>query len=118
VERTIVVNSELEDFWYPLLLEAKCSHSATERIRSIEKSNDLIGNRTRELPCVPPFSVRFEMNLYIVYYLEESLYEELSPVTICTICFDILKLCILPTECICVFRVVLTINSDCFPKQH
>jgi hypothetical protein len=30
----------------------------------------------------------------------------------CTICFNILKLCILPTECICVFRVVLTINSD------
>jgi hypothetical protein len=24
----------------------------------------------------------------------------------------------LPTECICVFRMVLTINSDCFPKQH
>jgi hypothetical protein len=28
------------------------------------------------------------------------------------------KLCILPTQCICVFRMVLTINSDCFPKQH
>jgi hypothetical protein len=25
---------------------------------------------------------------------------------------------ILPTECIHVFRMVLTINSDCFPKQH
>jgi hypothetical protein len=24
----------------------------------------------------------------------------------------------LPTECICVFCMVLTINSDCFPKQH
>jgi hypothetical protein len=22
------------------------------------------------------------------------------------------------TECVCVFRMVLTINSDCFPKQH
>jgi hypothetical protein len=22
------------------------------------------------------------------------------------------------TDCICVFRMVLTINSDCFPKQH
>jgi hypothetical protein len=29
---------------------------------------------------------------------------------------NIQKLCILPTQCICVFRVVLTINSDCFPK--
>jgi hypothetical protein len=35
-----------------------------------------------------------------------------------TTSFNILKLCILPTECIFVFRVVLTINSDCFPKQH
>jgi hypothetical protein len=23
-----------------------------------------------------------------------------------------------PTQYICVFRVVLTVNSDCFPKQH
>jgi hypothetical protein len=28
------------------------------------------------------------------------------------------KLYILPTQCIGVFRKVLTINSDCFPKQH
>jgi hypothetical protein len=28
------------------------------------------------------------------------------------------KLYILPTQCICVFRMVLTINSDCFRKQH
>jgi hypothetical protein len=28
------------------------------------------------------------------------------------------KLHILPTECIYVFRMVLTINSNCFPKQH
>jgi hypothetical protein len=39
-------------------------------------------------------------------------------VTICTTCYNTLKLCILPTQCICVFRVVLTINTDCFPKQH
>jgi hypothetical protein len=32
--------------------------------------------------------------------------------------FNTTKLCILPTQCICVFRMVLTINSDCFPKQH
>jgi hypothetical protein len=28
------------------------------------------------------------------------------------------KLCILPIECICVFCMILTINSNCFPKQH
>jgi hypothetical protein len=32
-----------------------------------------------------------------------------------TTCFSIQKL---PTEHICVFRMVPTINSDCFPKQH
>jgi hypothetical protein len=30
----------------------------------------------------------------------------------------ILKLYILPTECVVVFRMVLTINSEFFPKQH
>jgi hypothetical protein len=35
-----------------------------------------------------------------------------------TVCLNTLKLCILPTQCICVFRMVLKINSDCFPKQH
>jgi hypothetical protein len=39
-------------------------------------------------------------------------------VTICTTRFNTPKLYILPTQCICVFRMVLTINSDCFPKQH
>jgi hypothetical protein len=33
-----------QDSWYSFLLEAG-------RIRSIEKSNDLIGNRTRDLPA-------------------------------------------------------------------
>jgi hypothetical protein len=32
--------------------------------------------------------------------------------------FNILKLCIVLTQCICVFHVILTVNSDCFPKQH
>jgi hypothetical protein len=36
----------------------------------------------------------------------------------CTTRFNVVKLCILPTQCTCVFRMVLTINSDCFPKQH
>jgi hypothetical protein len=39
-------------------------------------------------------------------------------VTICITCVNTLNLPILPTECIYVFRMVLTINSDCFPKQH
>jgi hypothetical protein len=42
-----------------------------------------------------------------------------SPVVnVYTACFNILKLFILGTYCVHVFRMVLTVNSDCFPKQH
>jgi hypothetical protein len=42
-----------EDFWYSFLLEAESTqgHRAAGRIRSIEKFNDLIGSRTRDLPA-------------------------------------------------------------------
>jgi hypothetical protein len=42
-----------EDSRYSFLLEAESTpgHSAAGEIRSIEKSNDLIGNRTRDLPA-------------------------------------------------------------------
>jgi hypothetical protein len=52
-------------------------HSATRRIRSIEKSNDTIGNRTRDLPAcsiVPqPTTLRFKKS-YILgnnFYLKK-----------------------------------------------
>jgi hypothetical protein len=49
----------------------------------------------------------------------EGLLNPESPeVAIYTTYFNITKFCILPTECSCVFCMVLTINSDCFPKQH
>jgi hypothetical protein len=42
-----------------------------------------------------------------------------SPVvTIHTTCFHILKLFILATQCVCAFRVVLTINSSFLPKHQ
>jgi hypothetical protein len=42
-----------EDSWYSFLLEAgrPQGHSAAVKIRSIEKSGDLIGIRTRDLPA-------------------------------------------------------------------
>jgi hypothetical protein len=42
-----------EDSWYSFLLEAESTpgHSEAGRISSIEKSNDLIGNRNRGLPA-------------------------------------------------------------------
>jgi hypothetical protein len=42
----------------------------------------------------------------------------ITPVKPSTACFNILKLCILPTECVCVLCMALTINSDGIPKQH
>jgi hypothetical protein len=36
----------------------------------------------------------------------------------CVSCEVRTELCILPTQCICVFRMVLTINSNYLPKQH
>jgi hypothetical protein len=41
-----------------------------------------------------------------------------SLVTIRTKFFNTLKLCNMPTECVYLFRMVLTMNSDCFAKQH
>lgn len=38
-------------------------------------------------------------------------------VTIHTTCFYITKLCILPSECIYVFRIILTINGYCSPNS-
>ena len=35
-----------------------------------------------------------------------------------TACFNMQELYILPTEYICVFRMVLTVNSDCFRRHH
>jgi hypothetical protein len=39
-------------------------------------------------------------------------------INVCAIRFKINELYILPTQCIYVLRMVLTINSDYFPKQH
>jgi hypothetical protein len=41
-----------------------------------------------------------------------------SSICIITIPLTFIQLWYLPTECIRVFRMVLTINSDCFHKQH
>jgi hypothetical protein len=38
---------------------------------------------------------------------------DLSGIHVCTTRCNALKLCILPTECICVFRMALTVNSGC-----
>jgi hypothetical protein len=35
--------------------------------------------------------------------------------SVSTTCFNTPKLCILPTECVCVFYMILTVNSDFFP---
>jgi hypothetical protein len=54
-----------------------------------------------------------------VSLLQQALTMESAVVTIYTTYFNTLnKTLLLPTRCIYVFRMVLTINSDYFPKQH
>ena len=38
-------------------------------------------------------------------------------VTVCTIYYNIQNICILPTECVHMFKMILTINSNYFLKQ-
>jgi hypothetical protein len=76
---------------------------------------------------IPEFNLSFFLNTLVhSIFLRETYLDFItcyltlysSVFTMCTICFNVLKLCILPTQCICVLRMVLTINSDYFPKQH
>jgi hypothetical protein len=53
---------------------------------------------------------------YMVSILKALLTLSSPVVTICTTCFNTLKLSILPSQCIYVFRMVLTINSNSFLK--
>jgi hypothetical protein len=62
-----------EDSWYSFLLEAESTegHSAAAKIRPIKKSNDLIGNRTRDLPACntvsqPSTLLRALICLYVI----------------------------------------------------
>jgi hypothetical protein len=71
----------------------------------------LILRRNSQLKC-SYFPCHFFLMLSLHYHLKTyGYYIYHTPL-------NTLKLCILSTHCICVFRMVLTINSDCFPKQH
>jgi hypothetical protein len=74
-------------------------------------------DRNKEQTAIEISEARF--NESAVYH-KSNAYNPLKPSGryIYTTCFNTSKLCILPTQCICVFRMVLAINSDCFPKQH
>jgi hypothetical protein len=47
---------------------------------------------------------------------KETLYNASKSGGYCTTSFNILELCFLPTECICVVYMVLTVNSDFSPR--
>jgi hypothetical protein len=55
-----------EDSWYCYRLSRPQSHSSAGRIRSTEKSNDLIRNRTRNLPGYEQRS-KFEVITVMVF---------------------------------------------------
>jgi hypothetical protein len=62
-----------------------------------------------------PHQLHHLHSLRVTFKITTTLYSIV--VTICATFYNIQKLCILPTQCIYVFRMVLTVNSDCFPKQ-
>jgi hypothetical protein len=68
------------------------------------------------------WACRFEIQMlhlgFDLWTLDSTLTIYSQVVTICTTLFNTLNLRVLPTQCICVFRKVVTINSDCFPKQN
>jgi hypothetical protein len=94
-----------------------------EGLGQLKHSNDLIRIWTRDLPACsmvpqPPTLprapgvciVRIKTKEIEIYFMCPN---PLKPsASICTTCFDIVNLCILPTGCICVFRMVLAVNSD------
>jgi len=59
------------------------------------------------------FTVRYELNLRVLYINPSKpsvhyMYHQ----------FNIQQSYVMPTQCICVFRVDLRTNSDCFSIQH
>jgi hypothetical protein len=56
---------------------------------------------------------------YLVIHIENILHPlQLFYFNLCPIYWLSLVLCILPTECVCLFCMVLTTNSDCLSEQH
>jgi hypothetical protein len=58
------------------------------------------------------------LDLDSALWLALKFYSSGASGSVSTTCCNKPKHCILHTEGICVFRMVLTINSDCFSKQH
>jgi hypothetical protein len=66
------------------------------------------------LPCYRDYEMYSAKAIYVqsCSLLEARLtLKSLSRYYTCTTCFNIPKLCILPAQCICVFHMVLTVNS-------
>jgi hypothetical protein len=50
--------------------------------------------------------------------LQESLASWSPPVTIHTVCYYIQKLHMLPAQSVCVFRVIIVLNTENFPQHE
>jgi hypothetical protein len=88
-----------EDSWYSFLLEAEWTpgHSGAGRIRSNEKSKDLIGNRTRDLPACsivpqPTTLLRAPLCDMYVQQINRSTHQ------LCNLCGDSVNLFVLNYE--------------------
>jgi hypothetical protein len=77
------------------------SHSAPGRIKSTEKSNYLVGNRSRDLPARSVERVYLILN-HIIYVVPYALILN--------------RVCNLPTDYIYLFYMIMRINSHYFIK--
>jgi hypothetical protein len=83
-------------------LPSGCDVLCTETLHLLRLQSLAIECRQNVMNCNPTSTEVFKVQ-WLVY---------VPPVFTC------MNFAFPPTQCICVFRVVLTINSDCFPKQH
>jgi hypothetical protein len=92
------------------------SHRMTFRSVSALSSSSILPDAVIlfEFQKIRRFTLQYNLNFWHI----EQPFKVQWPLYVCTTCFNTLKLCILPTQCICVFRMVVTINSDFYPKQH
>jgi hypothetical protein len=84
------------------------------------QNEELMSRTCQECVCIAnetevTFFIFCELNWWWTpYHFQVNI---CSPL-VCTVYFNISKLCILPPQCICVSFMVFTVNSNCFTKQH
>ena len=77
-----------------------------------------LGAKWPSVAAIPPVTPIYNKTSNVVYHRNHDLTFCSPVVTKRTTNFNTKNVCILPTQCIYVFCMILTINSDHFHKQH